>query len=245
MTVGRVMHLVVTRPREDAGPLTAQLEARGHRVTTEPLLTIRPRPHTPLPAEDFQAILVTSANAVRALAAHPDSERLKPCPVLTVGDASAEAARAAGFARVASAQGDAESLLVLVGKRLDPAAGPVLYVTGDTVSRDLKALMERRGFTVMRIILYDAEQADALSVALREALGSGGIDGVLLFSPRTARVWAGLVRKEGLTDALATIRHFCLSHSVRDALAEETGMATLRAGVARRPDMQAMMELIG
>ena len=34
------MHLIVTRPEEDAMPLKARLEALGHTVTVAPLLRI-------------------------------------------------------------------------------------------------------------------------------------------------------------------------------------------------------------
>ncbi|QPC42243.1 uroporphyrinogen-III synthase [Kaustia mangrovi] len=239
------MELLVTRPRDDSEALREDLKARGHRVVLEPLLTICPRTGAVLPQGSFQAVIVTSANAVRALAAHGEADALRDTPMLTVGKASAEAALTAGFTDVESAAGDADALLTLVMQRLDPEGERVLYVTGSTVARDLKALMAERGFTVERAILYDARPAASLSEGLRERLAGGRIDGVLLFSPRTARIWAGLIRSAGLVGSLGAVRHFCLSQAVRDALDEEIGRADIISSVAEMPDMQAMMNLIG
>ena len=43
------MRVAVTRPEEDAGPLTAKLEAMGHEVVMAPLMTIRPREDVSIP----------------------------------------------------------------------------------------------------------------------------------------------------------------------------------------------------
>ena len=61
------MHILITRPRADAAVLAQQLEARGHRVMVEPLLTIVPLPDSVPALDGVQAILLTSANAVPAL----------------------------------------------------------------------------------------------------------------------------------------------------------------------------------
>jgi len=88
------MRVAVTRPEEDAGPLTAKLEALGHTVVMAPLLEIRPRDGVTIPALPWQAIAVTSANGIRALPAH---HQLTSFRTLTVGPQSLKAARAAGF----------------------------------------------------------------------------------------------------------------------------------------------------
>ena len=239
------MHLVVTRPVNDAKPLKTLLEARGHRVSVEPLLTIRPRPHVALPEGPFQAIIATSANAIHSLAARPDAAALKTYRMLTVGEASAESARMAGFEDTLSAWGNAESLIALATRSLDPCGPPLLYVTGNTVSRDVKAAMAPLGFTVKHIILYEARPARALSTKLRDDLAASRIDGVVLFSPRTARIWARLLQIEALTHSLTTIWHFCLSAVIRRALAEAANTDNLKFRVAQSPDTQAMIRAIG
>ena len=101
------MRLLVTRPAEDAAPLAALLEEKGHEVTLEPLLTIEPVDNAVLDFEGVQALLITSANGVRAFAER-NAER--DLPVLAVGDASASVARELGFTNVESATGDVAAL---------------------------------------------------------------------------------------------------------------------------------------
>src|ERR1043166_9092920 len=97
------MRLLITRPEADAARTAQALRASGHEVLAAPLLRIEP-----VDADfgaSFDAVLFTSANAARALMSHPRRRELTQCACLTVGDRSAHAARAAGFARVESADG--------------------------------------------------------------------------------------------------------------------------------------------
>ena len=102
----RRLRLLVTRPVEDAGPLVAVLNGLGMAATAEPLLDIVFHPGAALDLAGVQAILMTSANGVRAFAARTPERTL---PVLAVGDASAGAARALGFTSVAGAAGEIAS----------------------------------------------------------------------------------------------------------------------------------------
>ena len=111
------LRALVTRPEEDAAPLAAALAERGIEVTVEPLLAIRPIADAPIDLAGVQALLFTSANGARcfaALAAERGIAGWRELPVFTVGDASAAAARAAGFGRVESAGGDTVTLTGMI-----------------------------------------------------------------------------------------------------------------------------------
>ena len=100
------MRLLVTRPEPDAERTAAALRARGHIVLVAPLLRIEPVEPAEIGPGPFIALLVTSANAAPAIAHHERFAQLRALPVFAVGDRSAEAMGAAGFADVASARGD-------------------------------------------------------------------------------------------------------------------------------------------
>lgn len=227
------MHLLVTRPREDAAELSEALRVRGHRVTAEPLLRIEPVPGAEIGGCTYQAILVTSANGVRALEKSNEMPRLSVVPVLAVGQASSAAAMEAGFHNVVSADGDLDDLTRLVRSRCLPEAGPLLYAAGRRVSGDLKGLLEADGYEVERAVLYDAIEAQRISDETHQALERGEIDGVLLYSPRTARIWSRLAPDAGIT-------HFCLSQAVSDALGGLSGPRL----VAARPNQDDLLALI-
>ena len=109
------MKALVTRPLEDAAPLVRALADRGIETIVAPLLAIAALLDAARRLGDAligaQALLFTSANGARIFAAASPRREL---PVFAVGDASAAAARIAGFRTVTSAGGDVTDLAALV-----------------------------------------------------------------------------------------------------------------------------------
>jgi uroporphyrinogen-III synthase len=228
------MKIAVTRPEEDAGPLRAKLEAMGHEVVMAPLMTIRTRRDVEIPARPWQAVAVTSANGIRAL---PGDHGLATFRMLTVGPQSLRAATDAGF--TAEAQGgDVNGLAAFIRRELDPKAGPILYLSGAETAGDLEGQLTSAGFDCHRAVLYDAAPAESLGAA-ETALRNGEIDAVLLYSPRTAKIWLTLVNKAGLALRAAHIRNFCLSRNVASVLPEDWVKS-----IPETPDEQAMLALL-
>ncbi|MEN6541522.1 uroporphyrinogen-III synthase [Parvibaculum sp.] len=235
------MRLLVTRPDEDAGPLVEALAGLGHEAISAPLLTIRLAENAIIPDMVWQAILITSANGARAIAMRREMARLAQVPVLAVGEASAAAARVAGFTNVTTAGGDVHALAGLVLGRLSPGGGPILHVAGAVTAGDLKGMLEARGFSVERAVLYEAVAADELPQAAAAALRAGRVDGALFYSPRTARQFADLVRRAGLEQELVTLTAYCLSAAVADALA---GLPFRAVTVAAEPSQTSLLECL-
>lgn len=231
------MRVLVTRPLEDVGPLVAALKARGHEAVVEPMLSIERRADVtlPLPLDGVQALLFTSANGVRAFA---DLAPERDLPVFAVGDASATAARAAGFTAVESAGGDVTDLARLVRVRLDPDKGALFHPAASQLAGDLQGALEDAGFTLRRAALYEAQPAVELSSALRRALAAGDLDAAVFFSPRTARTFVGLVERAGLNAACARLQAVCLSEAVAARLQP---LAWARVCVAARPEQEAVL----
>lgn len=231
------MRVLVTRPREDAAGLTAALEARGHEVMLEPLLTIVPRDPVDWPPghEGAQALLVTSANGARAFARCDPRREL---PVYAVGQASAAAARDLGFTTVVSAGGDIDDLAALVAARLDPAGGPLLHPAAGSLAGDLQGALSAAGFRVLRAVLYDAVPATALSAPTVDAINQGVIGAVTFFSPRTAAAFVSLVEAARLAAGCGGIAAVCLSPAVAGALERLTWR---EVAVAVRPDQSALL----
>ena len=228
------MRIAVTRPEEDAGPLTAKLEAKGHQVVMAPLLAIRPREDVTIPGLAWQAIAVTSANGIRAL---PSGHGLTKFRTLTVGPQSLKAATAAGFTAEAHG-GDVNGLAAFIRSALDPSAGPILYLSGAETAGDLEAQLKAAGFACHRAVLYDAAPAENLGSA-ETALRNGALDAVLLYSPRSAKIWRGLAEAAGLGPQAAALRHLCLSRNVAAVLPEPW-----HKEVAASPDETAMLALL-
>src|SRR6202042_3296229 len=109
-----------------------------------------------------------------------------------VGDATAAAAREAGFADIASAGGAVEDLAKLVIARLKPKDGALIHAAGSVTAGDLSGMLEAAGFAVRRAVLYEAAPSEALSPATRDAIARGEIDAALFFSPRNAATFVRL-----------------------------------------------------
>ncbi|MEO1160971.1 MAG: uroporphyrinogen-III synthase, partial [Pseudomonadota bacterium] len=163
----------MTRPQSDGDRLKARLETNGHTASVAPLLTIQVDTSAIVPGNSWQAIAVTSANALTALADVGIPDKLKTVPVFAVGPASARLASELGFADVRQAEGDMIALRDLMKQALKPAGGPILYLTGKVRSGDLAADLRSDGFSVERIELYEAIAATQLPVHANEAILSG------------------------------------------------------------------------
>jgi uroporphyrinogen-III synthase len=225
------MRLLVTRPLHDAQILKTKLEQLGHEVIASPLLEIAPRANVTIPSAAYQLIALTSANAMRCLAGNALLDRLRHLPVLAVGPQSAAAARHAGFASITEAGGDGLGLARHIIAQAKPDAGPILYLSGLDTASDFAGQLERAGFTVERVIVYEARPATRLSDDASRA------EGVLLYSPRSARLWLELAQRQGIAP---DVMHFCLSAKIAAILPEH-----LARRVAARPDEDALLEIIG
>ena len=233
------MHVLVTRSPTDAAALVDELTARGHDGLVEPMFeiaTLRQHPAAlSLALDGTQALLFTSANGVRAFAGQAANRTL---PVFAVGDATAEAARAAGFAQVESAGGNVEDLAALVVERLDPARGALFHSAAGQVAGDLQGALSAAGFEVRRLVLYEAKPAAAFSPETVAALQAGAFDAVLFFSPRSASTFVRLLTEAGMQDACPRSHAVCLSPAVAT---EVKYLAWRGVHVAERPNTAALL----
>jgi uroporphyrinogen-III synthase len=234
------MRLLVTRPQAEAERTAQALRRLGHEAVLAPVLHIEPV-QASLGARRWSAIMMTSGNAARAIAQHSALSSLAGLPVFAVGRQTAAAAREAGFADVVSAEGNAGDLAQLVRARTSDKDGPLLYLAGNDISRDLAGELAKSGIAVETEVIYRAEAAGALPDDAREALASGALDGVLHYSRRSANIFLDCAAEPRLRDAARSLVHYCLSRRVAEPLAAQ-GFADIR--VASGPQEAAMLDLV-
>lgn len=228
--------ILITRAEPEATALAKFLRPQGWAPLVWPLLHIAPVGTAPSGA-GVQAVLMTSANAARTLPA----SRLVPLPsaCLCVGTATAKAAEAAGYHGIATAGGDAAALARHAEATLDPAAGALLFLRGETVAGGLAEPLRQAGFTLREAVVYRAEAAEAVPAPVMAALERGDIVAATFYSPRAAAIFAGLTAAPcaglGRTTAIAISGN---AAAPLDALG--FGAVT----VAARPDALAMQDAI-
>ena len=226
------MQLIITRPEVDALPLKAKLEGMGHTAHLTPLLKIVPRPAVYIPPLAYQLVCATSANALKSVHLGDD---VKKIPLLTVGPQSLTVAKQEGFKNCQAHGGDVQGLVIHITANFDPKNGPVLYLSGAETSSNLRALLKASGFAVERVIIYDAivQTPPEIDEALAKA------NGVLLYSPRSARIWCDLMVKSKLEKQAAAPTYYCLSDNVAKILPQPW-----QKRVAKTPDEAAMLALL-
>lgn len=225
MSARRVV--LITRSADGADAYGDFITAQGHQVLYEPMLTIEAL-ETPLPdLSSYQAIVFTSVHAVTLFAAR---SAVRDIPVLTVGDVTADAARAAGFEKVTSAGGTGDDLSALLDNN---AQGRALYLRAADIARPLAGVDDH--------ILYRAQPAADLSAASVAAIQAGEITDALFFSARGGQVFADLIRQKGLESTISGINALSLSDAVLESV------SVLPWGECHRathPDRAGMMALL-
>jgi uroporphyrinogen-III synthase len=190
----------------------------------QPLLAIQPLPQPEPDLAPFTALVFTSRNGVAAFSALTSRRDRR---VFTVGGATAEAARAAGFADVLSADGAIGDLAALLLAHLGSDDRVLAAVAARPVA-DLGALLVGR-IAVERLAVYDAVDTGAAAPE--------GIDAVLIHSPRAAQAFAALKPTEAANWTVVAIS------AQAAAPLKALGIADLR--LAPHPSDEPMLETLG
>lgn len=225
--------ILITRPEPGAAETAKALRALGWETVLAPALTLTALPFQPPP--HAQAIIITSRAAARALP-------LSAQRVIAVGEASANEARARGFADVQAAAGDAEALATLISTSLRPADGTLCLAVGEGYALDLAEALRAKGFRVMRRVAYAARPSATLPQDALQALQQGSIHAALFTSPRSAQETMRLLRDAGLQDAAQRIIAIALSPRIATTLGP-LPWAEIRT--AARPDHAALLACLG
>jgi uroporphyrinogen-III synthase len=240
------MAILVTRPQPDNDATVAALQAKGLEALPAPMLRFEPLPFDLDDADmRYGAVIVTSANALRAAEGKPAMARLKELPLFAVGGRTAEAARDIGFASVVSADGGATALRDLMVSRVRAKTlkknSTLLYLAGADLARDLSGELGARGFNVVTQTTYRMVPIMSLPREVCDAFAGHGISAVLHYSRRSARAFLDAARSGGVEISALAIPQCCLSESVA-AIVRDAGAAQIM--VARTPDEKALFEVL-
>ena len=219
------MRIWITRAQPEAEATAARVRGLGHEPVVAPLLALQPSGISP-ELIGVGALAFTSRNGVRAFAALSPERSL---PVFAVGDATAQAARGAGFAEVASAGGDVAALAGLITGRRDSLYGEVLYLAPEEPAADLVGELAARGVAARAHMVYRTA-----SVALAAPPDA---EVVLVHSAKAAHC---LAEDPAARAAAPSITALCISPAVAEPL---HGLGFREVLVAASLGRAAMLEL--
>jgi uroporphyrinogen-III synthase len=198
----------------------------GFEPVVAPVLAVRPVAGAVINLAGVDALAFTSAAGVAAFASLSEVRGL---PVFTVGDATAEAARASGFGDVRSAGADAAALADLIAAAT-PRSRLVLNPTAAAPAADLQALLTARGVQARSTPVYETRETDL-------AAAPADLDGVLVHSAKAAAAAARFLARADVS----AITAYAISPAVAAPLAA-LGFRHLAAAPA--PTEAALLALL-
>ena len=212
--------LVIVRPQPAAEATAAAARALGLEPVVMPLFEVMPVEWTAPDAAGFEALLLTSANAIRHGGSQLD--RLRALPAHCVGEATATAARDAGFGLALVGASNLEALLEEI-----PPESRLLHLCG--VHR--RSAEDSRQ-EIVQVVVYESRQ-----LPLPE--GIAGIDGavVAVHSPRAAARLAAAADEAGVRRAGISIA------AISEAAAAAAGEGWERVGSVSEPTDSALLAL--
>lgn len=170
--------LFILRPEPGASQTAGRAQAMGFHTVIHPLFAIKPVAWEPPDPAAYDGVMLTSANAVRH--GGPALARYHQLPLFAVGQASAKAAREAGFLDAREGDGDVAALLQRIA---DAGFRSILHLSGrDVTDADHPAVI------VERRTVYESVADDDAARALAIRVNAG--DCLLVHSPRAGRVIA-------------------------------------------------------
>jgi len=235
--------ILLTRPAVD-GAASAQKLANNSQFSAYetlniPFLKITATEDSGASASDpYDAILFTSANAVRHFKAHQTDK-----PAFTVGNKTAQAARDKGYQTIHDAGADAKALAALIRNTL-PKGRTLFFPRGRHIARDLKQDLSDH-CTIIQQTVYESRQITEPDPTLPALIKQGRLAALLLYSKRTAEAVLGFLRNHGLERDLHRTKLLCLSPSVLEYARTQIDETYWRGTyTAPRPQEAALFETL-
>lgn len=218
----------ITRTAPGADRLAHRVREAGFDPIVSPLLMTDPDFPTPdltSVLDEVAALAFTSVNGLR----FADLAPRRDWPVFTVGDRTAEAARAKGFTDVVSADGDARMLAEIIAAHWGDRTGVVLVPGAERPAADLAVLLAYR-VPVRSLAVYRTIEATAPVPA--------AFDSVLIQSVRAAETLALKLPPEHAAGKIAVALSPAIAEPIRS-----TGFAEIRT--AALPNENSLLTALG
>ncbi|MBF0282918.1 MAG: uroporphyrinogen-III synthase [Magnetococcales bacterium] len=246
----RGRRILLTRPQPELDETAQRVAALGGIPLLAPAMVIAP-PQEEAPLRhglqtlaDWDGILFTSVNAVRAVERFPLPD-VKPL-AYAVGGKTAQSLEAAGWRTAPLPPGvrDGASLaeaMIAAGGKQGVAGRRYFFPRAEEGREELAERLRQAGAKVELVIAYRAVASHAIPEEAAARLCAGEVDGALFFSPRTVALFLALLTppmRQGLARAVLG----ALSSAVAAALA---GGGFPGAVVPDRPEAEALLDRVG
>ena len=223
--------VLVTRPEPGASRTLNALIARGIDAVSIPLTEIKPLAFE-IPNRDFDALIITSQNAI----VHGTSalNMLKHIPVFVVGNRTAETLLHQGHPIEAWAETAQDLLPMIVAQRPKHA----LYVCGQTRRPELEAGLQNNSIPVTALETYHITDSVESGIKLAAFFNSSAEPVILCHAPSAVDALMGAMDHQNLP---TKTQFLCMSEAILSQLPEHWQS---QARISARPDEAAMIDML-
>ena len=206
------MNILITRPLIDCEDLMGKFFSLGHKIIHVPTLKILPVINQPLDLKSYDALIFTSANAIRNLKTI-NADRNKLC--FCVGSITEKIARKAGYQNTLSAGGTVNALKnIIINSNFINENSKIAYFCGEFISYDLDSELKKDGINVEKIINYTSEKITDLNSENKKILKNHPPDIIFVYSARSAQSFIDIIKNNELDPLMTGSKVMCISEKV-------------------------------
>jgi len=211
------MHILLTRPLEDCSEMILKFKSLGNQVSHLPLLRIDKVNYEQINFSDFKGIIFTSANAIKFLNLRDINKNIL---CFCVGSATEKKARSVGFQNVFAAEGNVENLKELLLQNFNQKDGPLIYISGETISIDLDQQLLKEGYNIKRIINYKTSHNQNFDDEFVKQLKLNMPDMVYVYSQNSASSLLNFIKMYQLESLWMDSNLMCIGEKTSSILNE-------------------------
>jgi uroporphyrinogen-III synthase len=206
------MNILITRPLIDSEDLMGKLFSLGHKIIHIPTLKISPAKTESVDLNEYDAIIFTSANAIRNLTVI-NEEKSKLC--FCLGSITEKIARQSGYLNTLSAGGTVNALknLIINSNQINEKSR-LVYFCGDNVAYDLDLELKREGLKISKIINYKSEKITDLNDQNKKIITSHSPDIIFVYSLRSGESFIEITRNHSLYPLMTGSKVMCISDKI-------------------------------
>jgi uroporphyrinogen-III synthase len=205
------VHIIITRPKEDSLDLIKNMIKAGHSVTHLPVIKIKKLETKKIDLEDYNAVIFTSANAIRFMDIKKFNQKIK---CFCVGNATELVAKQAGFINTYSSEGTVDSLIELILRTLNSKLDKLLYLSSEFISKDLDKDLINSGYLVDRISNYTSLPVEEIDEITLSFIKKNPPDAFFVYSSKSAKNLFNLLNKYSLLNVVTHSNLMCISENV-------------------------------
>ena len=209
------MHILFTRPFDDANEIILKFKSLGHMVSNIPVILISEKSYPKINPKLFKGIIFTSSNAIKFLDTKIFDKNIK---CFCVGSSTEHAAKREGFQNIFSADGNVNNLKEIILQNFKSYEGKLIYISGEMITYDLDKYLISEGLKVDRVINYSADPIEKFDDILINDLKKNIPDIVYIYSQNSAISFKNLIKNYNLQNHWMNTNLMCIGEKTSSVL---------------------------